>query len=143
MRPWKDCTTYGRVLIILCLINVFFSIQLLTEYSSGAIFNMVCAAFCGLATYSRRATKKCNLPWMRDNLLHFIGFLILLSLFYFIDYKQSMEQEHLQIIERQRDLIETQDIYIQEVNKLLGINSDLYYKGIKSTDESPINRGPI
>jgi len=54
-----------------------------------------------------------------------------------------MEQEHLQIIERQRDLIETQDIYIQEVNKLLGINSDLYYKGIKSTDESPINRGPI
>ena len=80
---------------------------------------------------------------MKDNLLHFIGFLILLSLFYFIDYKQSMEQEHLQIIERQRDLIETQDIYIQEVNKLLGINSDLYYKGIKSTDESPINRGPI
>lgn len=80
---------------------------------------------------------------MKDNLLHFIGFLILLSLFYFIDYKQSMEQEHLQIIERQRDLIETQDIYIQEVNKLLGINSDLYYKGIKSADESPINRGPI
>ena len=80
---------------------------------------------------------------MKDNLLHFIGFLILLSLFYFIDYKQSMEQEHLQIIERQRDLIETQDIYIQEVNKLLGINSDLYYKGIKSIDESPVNRGPI
>lgn len=80
---------------------------------------------------------------MKDNLLHFLGFLILLSLFYFIDYKQVKEQERLQIIERQRDLIETQDIYIQEVNKLLGINSNLYYQGIKPAKESPVNRGPV
>lgn len=80
---------------------------------------------------------------MKDNLLHFIGFLILLSLFYFIDYKQTKEQEHSQIIERQRDLIETQDIYIQEVNKLLGINSDLYYQGIKPIKEVPVHRGPV
>ena len=78
---------------------------------------------------------------MKSNLWHFLGFLVILYLAYYIDGVQVKIQEQDEIIRSQNDLISTQNLYIKEVNKLLGINTGLLY--IKPRDDSPVHRGPI
>lgn len=79
---------------------------------------------------------------MKTNLWHFLGFLAVLVVAYYIQSLESHCEEQRAIISTQRDLIETQDIYIKEVNKILGINSRLFYIP-KNQDNSPIHKSPI
>lgn len=78
---------------------------------------------------------------MKSNLWHFLGFLAILYLLYYMNEFECRVEEQGKIIKSQNDLIETQAIYIDEVNKMLGINNNTFY--IYPKDNSPVHKGPI
>lgn len=77
---------------------------------------------------------------VKNNLMHFLGFLIILYIAYYINGLQDQNAEFNQIIKSQNELINVQKEYIKEVNNLLGFNPQESYLERKN---SPINRGPI
>jgi len=77
---------------------------------------------------------------VKNNLMHFLGFLIILYIAYYIDSLQAQNAEQQQIIKSQGELINLQTIYINEVNDLLNIEQK--HNSI-NRHNSPINRGPI
>ena len=79
---------------------------------------------------------------MKTNLWHFLGFLAVLVVTYYIQSLETQCEEQRDIISTQRGLIETQDIYIQEVNKILGINAKFFYIPNKQ-DDSPVHKDPV
>lgn len=78
---------------------------------------------------------------MKSNLWHFLVFLVVLYLAYYINGLQENIEEQDKIIRSQESLISTQRAYIHEVNKLFEINTGLLY--IKPEDDSPVHKGPI
>tara|TARA_Y100000004_G_C8885040_1_gene399307 strand:- start:747 stop:950 length:204 start_codon:yes stop_codon:yes gene_type:complete len=59
IRPWRECSPYGKLLTICCIINCIVSIELALAGYWLAVFTMFSAAFCGMATYSPKCTKVC------------------------------------------------------------------------------------
>lgn len=57
MRPWRDCNTLGKFMIICSIINVIVAIQLATIPSYFSIFSIIMGAYCGMITYSKKCTK--------------------------------------------------------------------------------------
>ncbi len=57
MRPWRDCSTMGRFMIICSIINVIVAVQLALASSYLAIFSAFMATYCWLMTYSKKCTK--------------------------------------------------------------------------------------
>ena len=80
---------------------------------------------------------------MKTNLMHFLVFLAIFYLAYYIDSLQVENYDQLEIIESQKKLINAQSSYIKEINRLLGIDPNIYYiqPEIKEAD-SPLHRGP-
>ena len=58
---------------------------------------------------------------------------------YYIYTQNQLVEEQKQIMEDQFNLIETQRAYIFEINKMLGINGQLYFYQPKQQEENPLN----
>ena len=57
MRPWNDCNTLGKCMIICSIINVIVAIKLAMLPSYFSIFSVIMASYCGVMTYSKKCTK--------------------------------------------------------------------------------------
>ena len=61
---------------------------------------------------------------------------------YYIYIQNKLVEEQKQIMQDQFNLIETQRAYIFEVNKMLGINGQIYFYRPEKKQDNPLN-GPI
>ena len=61
MKAWRYLNGRGRLLIILCIMNVFLAVFAALRKDVSCFFSLSVAAFCGIATYSNRCDRfKCN-----------------------------------------------------------------------------------
>lgn len=58
---------------------------------------------------------------------------------YYIYIQDELIEEQKQIMEDQFNLIETQRAYIFEINKMLGINGQIYFYQPKQQSDNPLN----
>ena len=58
---------------------------------------------------------------------------------YYIYIQNQLVKEQEQIMEDQFNLIETQRAYIFEINKMLGINGQIYFHQPKQQADNPLN----
>ena len=58
---------------------------------------------------------------------------------YYIYTQNDLIEEQEQIMEDQFNLIETQRAYILEINKMLGINGQIYFYQPKEKEDNPLN----
>lgn len=58
---------------------------------------------------------------------------------YYIYIQDELIEEQKQIMEDQFNLIETQRAYIFEINKMLGINGQIYFYQPKQQADNPLN----
>ena len=59
---------------------------------------------------------------------------------YYIYVQNELVEEQKQIMEDQFNLIETQRAYIFEINKMLGINGQIYfYRPKEEQEDNPLN----
>lgn len=57
MMPWNDLNTKGRLLLLLCVLNVVIAIFLAEKGSIVCFSSIATAMFCGIATYAPRYRK--------------------------------------------------------------------------------------
>tara|TARA_B100000212_G_scaffold341984_1_gene326983 strand:- start:13698 stop:13901 length:204 start_codon:yes stop_codon:yes gene_type:complete len=57
IRPWKECNSYGKLLIFCCIINCILAVELAVSGHWLGVFSITSAAFCGIGTYSKKCTK--------------------------------------------------------------------------------------
>jgi hypothetical protein len=58
---------------------------------------------------------------------------------YYIYIQDELVEEQKQIMEEQFNLIETQRAYTFEINKILGINGQIYFYQPKQKEDNPLN----
>jgi len=72
-----------------------------------------------------------------------ILFAIVAYVGYYIYSQSELIQDQQSIMEHQYNLIETQRAYIIEINRMLGINSQIYFHKTPQAEDSPINSIPL
>ena len=81
---------------------------------------------------------------MSIDLKHLIFAAIVGFAAYYIYSQNTLIDSQKAIMEDQYNLIGTQRAYIIEINKMLGINAEVYwYRPQQTEEESPINLPPI
>ena len=61
MRPWRDCNTLGRCMIVCSIINVLIAVKLALVPNYLCFFSLFMAMYCGLITYNKKYTANtCN-----------------------------------------------------------------------------------
>lgn len=61
MRPWRDCNTLGKCMIVCSVINIFAAVKLALVPNYLCFFSLFMAAYCGLFTYTAKCTiNRCN-----------------------------------------------------------------------------------
>jgi hypothetical protein len=77
---------------------------------------------------------------VKNNLIHFVIFLVIFYIAYYIDSLQVENTNQQRIIKDQEELIEIQTIYINEIDDILNLKPRQNYLREKNT---PTHRGPI
>ena len=80
---------------------------------------------------------------MTVDLKNFVLFAIALYIGYYIYCQNDLVDNQKTVIDDQYNLIETQRAYIIEINKMLGINVEVYWYRPKQQEDSPLNLPPI
>ncbi len=57
IMPWNELNTKGKLLLLLCVLNVILAIFLAKTGSVVCFCSAVTAMFCGIATYAQRYRK--------------------------------------------------------------------------------------
>lgn len=54
IAPWSNLNLKGRLLVIICIINICVAVYIATHGSYLALFSITVAAWCGICTYHPR-----------------------------------------------------------------------------------------
>ena len=80
---------------------------------------------------------------MTIDLKNLILVAIMIYTSYYIYSQNDLIESQKLIMEDQFNLIETQRAYIIEINKMLGLNAEIYWYKPEPKQESPLNLPPI
>jgi len=58
MLPWVLLNARGRILLVMCVINVIIAVHLANAGSATCIIPFLVAMFCGICTFSLRNQKE-------------------------------------------------------------------------------------